>query len=95
MPLIAIWAESQNSIIGNGNQLPCHIPSELKHFKRLTTGHSVVMGYRTITYQSPKDAMYGLRFIFDNDWSTLTITGDSLNAIFTNCNNMGSPDRLY
>ena len=39
--------------------------------------------------------MYGLRFIFDNDWSTLTITGDSLNAIFTNCNNMGSPDRLY
>lgn len=48
-----------------------------------------------ITYQKPNDGMYGLRFIFDNDWSTLTITGDSLNAIFTNCNNMGSPDRLY
>lgn len=48
-----------------------------------------------ITYQNPKDAMYSLRFIFDNDWSTLTITDDSLNAIFTNCNNMGSPDRLY
>lgn len=48
-----------------------------------------------ITYQNPKNSMYGLRFIFDNDWSTLTITGDSLNAIFTNCNNMGSPDRLY
>lgn len=48
-----------------------------------------------ITYQKPNDSMYGLRFIFDNDWSTLTITGDSLNAIFTNSNNMGSPDRLY
>lgn len=48
-----------------------------------------------ITYQNPKDSMYGLRFIFDNDWSTLTITSDSLNAIFTNCNNMGSPHRLY
>ena len=48
-----------------------------------------------ITYQKPNDSMYGLRFIFDNDWSTLTITGDSLNAIFTNCNNMGSPDKLY
>lgn len=47
MPLIAIWAESQNGIIGNGDQLPWHIPSELKHFKRLTTRHSVVMGYRT------------------------------------------------
>ena len=47
MPLIALWAESQNGIIGNGDQLPWHIPSELKHFKRLTTGHSVVMGYRT------------------------------------------------
>lgn len=48
-----------------------------------------------ITYQKSNDSMYGLRFIFDNDWSTLTITGDSLNAIFTNYNNMGSPDRLY
>lgn len=48
-----------------------------------------------IIYQKPNDGQYGLRFIFDNDWSTLTITGDSLNAIFTNCNNMGSPDRLY
>lgn len=47
MPLIAIWAESQNGIIGNGDQLPWHIASELKHFKRLTTGHSIVMGYRT------------------------------------------------
>lgn len=47
MPLIAIWAESQNGIIGNGNRLPWYIHSELKHFKRLTTGHSVVMGYRT------------------------------------------------
>lgn len=47
MPLIAIWAESQNGIIGNGDQLPWHIPSELKNFKRLTTGHSVVMGFRT------------------------------------------------
>lgn len=47
MSLIAIWAESQNGIIGNSDQLPWHIPSELKHFKRLTTGHSVVMGYRT------------------------------------------------
>lgn len=47
MPLIAIWAESQNGIIGNGDRLPWHIPSELKHFKQLTTGHSVVMGYRT------------------------------------------------
>ena len=34
-----------------------------------------------ITYQKPNDGQYGLRFIFDNDWSTLTITGDSLNAI--------------
>lgn len=48
MPLIAIWAESQNGIIGNGDQLPWHIPSELKHFKRITTGNVVVMGYRTV-----------------------------------------------
>lgn len=48
-----------------------------------------------ITYKKPKSFEHGLRYIFDNELSTLTITGDWLKAIAVNVNNMGSPNRLY
>lgn len=79
MPLIAIWAESQNGIIGNGDQLPWHIPSELKHFKRLTTGHSVVMGYRTAlglknkTFANRNMILYSNHSIDSSDFENFTV----------------------
>lgn len=36
-----------NGLIGRGNALPWHLPDDLNYFKKLTTGHSVVMGRRT------------------------------------------------
>lgn len=48
-----------------------------------------------ITYKKPDSFGNGLRYIFDNELSTLTITGDWLKAVAVNVNNMGSPDRLY
>lgn len=48
-----------------------------------------------ITYKKPESFENGLRYIFDNELSTLTITGDWLKAVAVNVNNMGSPDRLY
>ncbi|MBJ7517744.1 MAG: dihydrofolate reductase, partial [Stenotrophomonas sp.] len=30
--------------IGHGNQLPWHLPDDLKHFKSLTLGKPVMMG---------------------------------------------------
>ena len=48
-----------------------------------------------ITYKKPDSFEHGLRYIFDNELSTLTITGDWLKAVAVNGNNMGSPDRLY
>ena len=79
MSLIAIWAESQNGIIGNGDQLPWHIPSELKHFKRLTTGHSVVMGYRTAlglknkTFANRNMILYSNHSIDSSDFENFTV----------------------
>lgn len=79
MPLIAIWAESQNGIIGNGDQLPWHIPSELKHFKRLTTGHSVVMGYRTAlglknkTFANRNMILYSNHSVDSSDFENFTV----------------------
>jgi dihydrofolate reductase len=44
--LIAAVAES-NRVIGDGMDLPWHLPEDLRRFKRLTTGHPLLMGRRT------------------------------------------------
>lgn len=45
--LSAILAMSENRVIGNHNQLPWHLPADLKHFKNITTGHPILMGRKT------------------------------------------------
>lgn len=42
-----IYAVSENHVIGNGDKLPWHLPADFRHFKELTTGHTVIMGRRT------------------------------------------------
>jgi dihydrofolate reductase len=44
--LIAAVAD-ENRVIGKDKDLPWHIPEDLKHFKRLTTGYPLLMGRRT------------------------------------------------
>ena len=45
--LSLIAAVASNGVIGRDGGLPWHLPADLKHFKRLTTGHTVLMGRRT------------------------------------------------
>ena len=42
-----IAAVAANGVIGKDGGLPWHLPEDLKHFKRLTLGHPVIMGRRT------------------------------------------------
>ena len=42
-----IVAVAQNGVIGRDNQLIWHLPNDLKQFKRLTTGHPIIMGRKT------------------------------------------------
>lgn len=42
-----IAAIADNYAIGNLNKLPWHLPADLKHFRQLTTGHTIVMGKHT------------------------------------------------
>jgi dihydrofolate reductase len=39
-----IAAMAENRVIGRENSLPWHLPNDLKHFKRLTSGHAIIMG---------------------------------------------------
>lgn len=45
--LSLIAAISQNNCIGVKNQLPWHLPEDLKHFKTITDGKTVLMGKNT------------------------------------------------
>jgi dihydrofolate reductase len=45
--LSLIWAMGRNRIIGVDNRLPWHLPADLKHFRALTTGHTILMGRKT------------------------------------------------
>ena len=45
--LSLIVAISQNHVIGKDNKLIWYIPQDLKRFKALTTGHTIIMGRKT------------------------------------------------
>lgn len=45
--IILIAAMAENRVIGQDNAIPWHIPGEQLHFKRLTMGHTLVMGRKT------------------------------------------------
>ena len=42
-----IVAIAENYAIGKDNDLLWHIPEDLKRFKKITTGHKIIMGKRT------------------------------------------------
>lgn len=42
-----VVAMARNRVIGAGGKLPWHLPEDLKAFRRITTGHPVVMGRKT------------------------------------------------
>jgi dihydrofolate reductase len=47
MKLSLIVAIAENYVIGNNNELIWHLPADLKMFRRLTTGHPIIMGRKT------------------------------------------------
>lgn len=42
-----VVAISENHAIGKDNKLLWYLPNDLKHFKDITTGHTVIMGRKT------------------------------------------------
>jgi len=57
MKLSMIAAMANNRIIGADNDMPWHLPADLKHFKAVTLGKPVIMGRKT--YESIGKALPG------------------------------------
>ncbi|MEC7691993.1 type 3 dihydrofolate reductase [Alteromonas sp. RKMC-009] len=47
MKIAMIAAMAHNRVIGADNDMPWHLPADLKHFKAVTLGKPVIMGRRT------------------------------------------------
>lgn len=47
MRIALIVALSDNRVIGRNNQMPWHLPEDLKYFKRVTMGKTILMGRKT------------------------------------------------
>lgn len=47
MKISLVVAMDENRLIGARNRLPWRLPADLRHFKRVTMGHPIVMGRRT------------------------------------------------
>ncbi len=45
--IVAIYAVSENGVIGKDNDLPWHLPNDLQHFKKLTLGKPILMGRKS------------------------------------------------
>jgi dihydrofolate reductase len=49
-----IWAQSPSGVIGRAGGIPWRLPEDLARFKKLTMGHTVVMGRLTWESLPPK-----------------------------------------
>jgi dihydrofolate reductase len=61
MRVILIVAMTRDGLIGRDGRMPWHDSEDLRHFKRTTTGHAVIMGRKT--YESIGKPLPGRRNI--------------------------------
>lgn len=69
-----IVAIAENYAIGKKGDLLCHLPADLKHFKTITSGHTVMMGERTFL-SLPKHPLPNRRNIVLTDVPGKTFEG--------------------
>ncbi|MDB5698656.1 MAG: Dihydrofolate reductase [Alphaproteobacteria bacterium] len=67
--IILAVARADNGVIGRDGKLPWHLPADLKHFRRVTTGSPMIMGRKT--FESLPGLLPGRRHIVltrDPNW---------------------------
>jgi dihydrofolate reductase len=72
-PLALVAAMTPSRVIGRGGGIPWHLPEDMKHFRRVTKGHAVIMG--RATYDSIGQPLPGRRTIVVSRKPGLAIGG--------------------
>jgi dihydrofolate reductase len=89
MIISAVVVVDQNWGIGQNNQLLVHFPADLKRFKSITSGHTIIMGRKT--FDSIGRALPNRRNVVITRQPNLELPGaeitDSLNAALELCKN--------
>lgn len=93
MDLHLIAAVAANNVIGRNGTLPWHIPADLKHFRALTTGHTVIMGRRT--YESIGRPLPNRRCLVVSRTLTPTPAGVEVLPSLTDALAAGSNQRCF
>ena len=70
--IVLVVAIAQNGVIGNAGAIPWHISADMKRFKALTLGHTVVMGRKTWDSlpRKPLPGRVNLVITRQADWQT-------------------------
>lgn len=88
MNIIIIAAIARNNAIGYRNKLLYWLPDDLKRFKRLTTGHTIIMGRKTFE-SFPKGALPNRRNVVLSYQNNLSLHGaevySSLESALKSC----------
>src|SRR5215470_15828518 len=69
MTISFIAAVSENNVIGKDNQLPWHLPADMRYFKNITWAMPVIMGRKT--YESlgkPLPGRFNVVITRNKDW---------------------------
>lgn len=68
-----IAAMANNRVIGADNKMPWHLPADLQHFKKITTGKPIIMGRKT--FESIGRPLPGRRNIVITRNTNYTVSG--------------------
>ena len=87
MIISLVAAASDNNVIGKNNCLPWRMPADMRFFRNLTMGHTVVMGRKT--YESMKKPLEGRENIVITRDKKYTAPGckvlSSIDAVLESC----------
>ncbi|MBK8611577.1 MAG: dihydrofolate reductase [Chitinophagaceae bacterium] len=93
MTITLIVAAAENNAIGKNNELPWHLPNDLKFFKNTTWGMPVIMGRKTFeAVNKPLPGRFNIVITRQADWTAdkVTVVKDLNEALEkaaeTNCN---------
>lgn len=70
MKLSLIVATAHDNVIGRNNELPWHLPQDLKYFKAVTLGKPIIMGRKTFeSIGKPLPSRTNIVITRQKDWS--------------------------